>query len=592
MSSNIKLQFVINKKRRSMISCLECRRKKQKCDEIKPSCSRCITSHTSCEYKRVPRLKRNNFNVETKVLNLFAGDCGVAIDKEKIRSVDPCKVSNISQNLSSQKLDSLKPKTDEFRGSRRLEEVDNFKRIELLNQPSRIVLDEEEGFSRGDDAEYNDNLKTFKSTPLDLDLEFQALTILSVSDNMKDHFAKYNQCYPLLLSLAFSDKTVMFTFAGWILSIKNESTAAERFLQESAKLVESAEKNLLTSGISNEKLTGVVVSQTCHALLASSRGDYVSWRGMFEKIYKLFYLLDIDEAIDLFQDNPFLCWVLGWLFYQDTFRLGKLSKKEVFGPLFSKHTYVKLINVMSRHEINDLNYRLGCGPLTKCCATLCIKMGEVNTLYDLFKVKLDELNKYNQEQIGPTLANQDLSRNDLFEFLESEIYHKYHKMKLHFYSWFDKKVGILEEKISQTQPNLDYVGLTDIQKKQLGIFHHVLKSSIRVFLKMRFLNCSPTNFEIKLLYTEIIEGIRKLVTWELSNNLLLPFLIAGTTVYKTADRLMFKKTYEELRKHLKSENLTKVWNITQSIWKSSGRKDNYGNLADLINIIGSDVCVF
>ena len=583
----MKLQFVINKKRRSLISCSQCRRKKQKCDERKPFCTRCVINHSECEYKRVAKPKKCNANLDQmNVFSVFGSDGG----KREMGLLEQGSVSPVSRISSPGELDSLMLRLDDLYASGSMQEMqDDEQQFESLEQAGEMQVQDE---VEDEVKQTSTSLSPFKSSSLDLDLEFQALTIISTSDNIQGDFTKYNLCYPMLLSLAYSDKTVMFTFAGWILSMKKEESMAEKFLRESEALFNSVESRLVTSRVSNEELMGVVVSQTCHALLASSRGDYGSWRNMFENIYKLFCILGIDEVIELFQGNTILCWVLGWFFFQDTFRLGRLSKKAVFGPLFSKNTYVKLIDAISRHKIEGQNNRVGVGPLTACCAALCIKMGEVNTLYDLYKVKLNELNRYNKEKIEPVLGNDRISRIERFKLLDSDVYQNYDRMRMHFYSWFDKKVNILEKKISLTEPNLDYIEVTDHRREQLCQFHDVLKNSIRIFLKMRLLNCSPTGFEIKVLCTEIIDGIRKLVTWELNFNLILPFFIAGSCVYEKTDRLMFEKVYEELKKYLKSENLTKAWNMTQRVWNSSASKENHGNLADIISIIGSDVCVY
>lgn len=595
----MKLQFVINKKRRSLISCSQCRRKKQKCDERKPSCTRCLVNQSECEYKRVAKPKKCNASLDqTNVFSIFGNDS----QKRQVGLLEQESVTPVSRIPSPGEFDSLMLRLDELCGTTGVEEVQDYEQqyepLEEVGEVGTVALEADGLIESEDNVEdkvsqntTSTSLMPFKSSSLDLDLEFEALTIISTSENIKGDFTKYNKCYPMLLSLAYSDKAVMFTFAGWILSMKKEDAMADKFLKESENLFNSVESRLVSSRVSNEELMGVVVSQTCHALLASSRGDYRSWRNMFENIYKLFCLLGIDEVIELFKGNTFLCWVLGWFFYQDTFRLGRLSKKSVFGPLFSKNTYVKLIDAISRHKIEGQCPRYGCGPLTACCATLCIKMGEVNTLYDLYKVKLNELNSFNREKIEPVLNNTKISRSEQFEFLDSDVYQNYDRMRMHFYSWFDKKVNILEEKISQTEPNLDYVDAADRKGEQFCQFHDVLKNSVRIFLKMRLLNCSPTSFEIKILCTEIIDGIRKLVAWDLNNNLLLPFLIAGACVYEKDDRMMFEKAYEELKRYLKSENLTKAWNMIQSIWKSSANH-YHENLADIISIIDSDVCVF
>ncbi|GAV26633.1 hypothetical protein PMKS-000087 [Pichia membranifaciens] len=308
----------------------------------------------------------------------------------------------------------------------------DLRKICELNSEDDVAEDKQKGAKN----DIGNRFSGFESS-LELDLEFQALTIISSSQNMKDYFNKYNQCYSLILPLAYSNKTVMFTFAGWLMSI-NQLPVAEKFLNRSTKLFESTESKLLSGSKDFAgDITGVIVSRTY-----------------------------------------------------------------------------------------------------------------------------------------------------------SDIYKKYDNMKRHFHSWFQMKVGVLERKICQTAPNLNIQGLTDDQKNKLDLFHDILKKSLRVFLKVRILGCSTANLQVKLLCEEIMSGIHNLISWELNNYLLFPFLIAGTSVYEKVDKLRLQKLYCELRTYLKSGNLEKVWEMIQHVWDSYAGRDEDQNAGDLLSVIDCDVCVF
>lgn len=566
----MKLQFVINKRRRSLISCTECRRRKQKCDEAKPSCTRCLTNNAICNYAKPskPKLEKLRRKRQIEGTHVFSSFNGSARDD----------VANEGETAAFSVFEFLDASEKEKEPGEIYELIaENFDNKERQEEVTDIVK----------------NCPTlFSSSSLELDLEYEALTIIASSAYMKDYFNKYNQCYSLILPLAYSNKTVMFTFAGWLLSI-NQLSYGDKFLNESSRLFDATEKKLLkNSSDSTDELTGVVVSQTCHALLASSRGDYISWRRMFERIYKLLDQLGIDEAINLFQNNPFACWVLGWFFYQDIFKLGKISNREIFGPLFSKNTYKKIIEMTAYNSIENLDLPSGCGPMTKCCVELFIIMGEVNTLYDLFTVKFVELKRFSGAYIDPIIESKSLSEHDLMYFLDSSIYKKYHGMEKHFHSWFSMKVGVLEAKLCQTNPNMNIPGLTDKQKANLGLFHDILKDSLRVFLKVKTLGYSIASFQIKVLCGQIIDGVQRLASWELNNYLLFPFLIAGTSVCDTVDKLRLQKLHHELKAYLKSGNLDKVWEMIQHVWNSYDVRDGEDSFGDVMSVIDCDVCVF
>lgn len=555
----MKFQFVVNKKKRSLISCTECRRKKQKCDELKPTCTRCSTKNRTCNYVKASEMSNVKKCPTMNGIRVFKAMYNSIHEKE-----DNIKEKNISNTLIKCPI-----------------------RESHLN--NKYLMEKEiKGSTENDEKGGNkDNFDTFL---LDLDLEYQALTILSTSEHVKDKFNRYNKCYSLILPMAYSNKSVMFTFAGWILSM-NQNDQSEKFLNESAKIFNAMERKVLSdkNNYSNE-IGGIIVSETCQAILASSKGDYMTWKKMFDKTYNLLKHTGIENSISLLQDNAAACWVLAWFFYQDIFKLGKSSAIEFFGPLFPKNIYKKIFDISTRHKISD-SFSC-CGPLTKCCLDLYIITGEVKTLYDLYIVKFEELENYNNEYIAPILENPNFSSDEIYLFIESENYKKYQKMKDHFYSWFGMKAGILELKTSEAKPNLDIEGYTNEQIEKLEKFHELLKLSIRIFLKVKILKCSITSYEIKILCKQALARIQSLISWEINNCLLFPFLIASSCIYEKTDQIMVQLLYEDLKKYITSGNLNKAWDTIQIIWNSYSSNKGKGNLEDILSIIDFGVCVF
>lgn len=551
----MKFQFVVNKKKRSLISCIECRRKKQKCDELKPTCTRCLTNNRTCIYlmktSKVSKIQQSSFN---KCISIFS-----AVNSQKKK--DNIKEKGICKTLTKC-------------------------RIHENHQNNNYLIEHE---NKGG-IENENNKDEFDIFLLDLDLEYQALTILSTSEHVKDKFNRYNKCYSLILPVAYSNKSVMFSFVGWILSMK-KNNQAEKFLNESAKICNIMEaKVLLDENNYSNDLQCIIVSETCQAILASSRGDYITWKKMFEKTYNLLKHKGIENSISLLQDNAAACWVLTWFFYQDIFKLGKTSAGEFFGPLFPKNIYKKIIDISTKHKVSD-SFSC-CGPLTKCCLDLYIITGEVKTLYDLYIVKFKELDNYNKEFVAPTVEDPIVSEQEIYKFIKSENYKKYQRMKDHFYSWFGMKAGVLELKIAEAKPNLDLEGYTNEQIEKLKRFHELLKLSVKIFLKVKILKCSITSYEIKILCKQVLIRIQSLISWEINNCLLFSFLIASSCIYERTDQIMVQLLYEDLKKYMTSDNLNKAWETIQIIWNSYSNNKSKGNLEDILSIIDFGVCVF
>lgn len=521
---------------------MECRRRKQKCDEIKPSCTKCLKKGICCQYRKAYFCQNETNNV--------------ANEKERNKasayySDKQCKVKHYSSN----RIEDLNMDNDPIEQIH-FNQLNTSKNSPSMCEPLPLDFD------------------LTLDVCLDLDLEYKALTVLSTSENMKDYFNKYNYCYPILRSLAYSNKCVLFTFTGWLLSI-NENSEADKFLNHSLKLFDSSK----SIGIGfNDDLVGIIVSQTCYCLFSSSRGDYNSWRLMFERTYNLLEQLGIDEAIERLQDNTAICWVLGWFFYQDIFKVGNFFNKNVSGPFFSKTIHQKFINQRSSHE----NVKIG--PISKSCSNLYIIMGEVKTLYDLYIVKQKDLNNLKKKILNILLDGKEHGWN-------LDDYKKYDEMRTHFYNWFRMKVQVLEEKLEKTEINTEYREYSLEQQEKLLVFHSITKLALKIFLRIKILGLSVSALEIKTYNLEILKGIEKLITWNLNTYILFPFLIVGTCVCEELDKIMFTTVYEELKVYLKSGNLSKIWETIQQVW-GYREKNGINNRETCNDIKEFDVCIF
>lgn len=549
------MKFIINKKRRSVVSCTECRRKKQKCDEIKPSCTQCLKSGVSCVYNKT-KYSQNNKKIGNKKIRRETAEFNSNKNQSTIEHSYSDKIEELNMDNNNNQVD-LVAFNNEF---------DDLLQLDAFVEDIPSIF--------GSPIHDFDLPMNFG---LDLDLEFRALTLLSTSENMKSYFNKYNyHSYSFLRTLAYSNKAVLYTLTGWILSI-NQNPEAEEFLNQSIKLLKSGDS--ITPEF-NDECIGIIVSQTCLCILSSSQGNYNLWHSMFEELYKLLDKLGIDRAIDRVKNSTAICWVLGWLFYQDIFKVGTFFNKSISGPLFPKTVHQKFINERAVYRKKDV------GRICSSCTDLIIIMGEIKTLYDLFFIHLKNSKKLDDDKFINSTSNKELP-----QVLSPDIYRQNDEIQNHFYKWFKYKVDILEEKLAHTEINIDDCDYPLEQQENLKIFHSILKKSLKVFLRVKILGILVSNYEIKLLCSEILKGINQLVSWDLNNYILFPFFIVGTSLYEENDKFAFTNIYKQLKVYLQSGNLSKVWETIQNVWRhreATGIQTN----KDYIAIHDFDVCLF
>lgn len=552
----MELKFVINKGRRCKLSCMACRKSKQKCDGSKPSCTTCIKKGIDCHYtenhKSVVFSKRTIDSKNTGKINKYCYDT-INYNNSIYGDDDPNFLENIDGDMDYY-----------LRNKSNSEEENQSKEIMYYNEK---------------------NYDLVGSSSLDLDLDFKATSLLLQTTDLDVYFNRYNKCALFLLPLALKNKMVMHSFAGWLLCMQ-KNPESDKFINESKRLGKIARSQVIASPKIDENVLNIMIAQTCQAIIGSLRGNYDFWRVSLQETTEMFNLIGVDNVLGLCKLCGAGYWVVGWFFLHNVFKLRKIADCEIYDSLIPKEIFLNIVDLTSQ----NLNENVAqCGPLTRSCVELFLLMSDAKSLYYLYKIKKQKINDHYRKLIKPALENNTIENSQKQDFLNSNIYQHYDYEYKNFLSFFKEKALGLEIKIESQEPRLDFFDLTEESKFHIYIYHNILKKTLLLFLKTNIMNYSLKNLEVKLLVKEMITEFEKIVQWEKNSYLLFSFFILSVSAYELEDRIAMEILYNKYKHYVGNESLTKIWKTVKNFWNSFTET---GLAGEPMNILETDICIF
>lgn len=633
------IKFVDLNQKRSTLSCNECRRRKKRCDELKPSCTACMKRSVGCVYssdkvdkqtkKKKTGIKINSYQIKEKVLDLAKekelNDKSIQ-EVETISSDSPKHLQQQQQQVL-QKSSNLEMFLQSFHKESTLDShLINNHGFSLKNGSTTLQLNDLNPQSISPLFQMNlDNISLsplFGSTqdfsninlpenffmesnipklslnqPLDLDLEFVANSILSSFDESVLTAYKFKKCYKILFSLTKKSKAVLFCTVAFVLMM-NDDNRFEQFLLEARRHLSDLKLTVNTQ-FQEDDLINYIVCLTCQSLIGSCVGDLLLWRQCFEDIYEILNELGLNEVLKMLQKeenkNAFT-WVVHWFFYQDVLKMVKVLSNKKIGPVFSKFEYRQVLkDSFPQSDVKEdieMTSREAVDPSFACSIKLYIILGEINSLYDQFVQKLKLPINHYYKTIKTTIQNLK-TEEERIEFLNSAEYFAYEDVRMEFHDWVQKNTQELEKKISLVEPetaNLKHLPLEDF-RNVIALFG-LMKRSVLLYLKVKIKELSTPSYEIKQVMLHILRDTRELIGTNLNDYLFFPFLICGASVCEYRDRLMVKSNYLKLMKHTKCRsNLEQIWKIIQEFWNVNPNGYTFEMWQNVINKLDWNICI-
>lgn len=629
---NSKIRFVGNKSKRSIVSCNECRRRKKRCDEKRPKCSACVKRRVNCEYYKDLKENKKNKKIEeieeTKKISTNLKDNDKFInqnDNEVILDINIINNDNNNNESNNDvgdididnqiviidKNDNISPEWNKFMIFSPTESTNEFQPLDspinnFFNYNSNINSE----FNNFNNIEFNnvDNLFNNLNNDLnfEIDLEFIAKSIIEsfirndINFEFKNKFKdKFLKSFSLLLPLTKTSKPILIILSTWILSIKNDIKLS-KFIDESLKICNKLEFKIDYSEDWNEDdLINLIVCLTGLTIISSNNSDTALWKDSFERLYSCLRKIGLEMLFFIIKNNnnkKIMHWVINWFFYQDIFKMIKVTSNRLLGPLFSKKEYLKFMKSAEKEEENDNNNNNNELLLNKCfdnsiscCINLFLVLGEINALYDQFIIKIQKPIKTYYQFILPIMNS--LNEDEQIKFVNSEIYLNYELIRFKFHSWVQDKTLLLEKRILDC--SIFNNGIGPIEEDMI-IYFKVMKLSVLLYMKFKIKELTATNYEIKQIVLDIFDKMRFLINIKKFNNkLLFPLLMIGANVCEYRDKIMIKGFYIKMLENsgYNKKNLQQVFTIIQEFWKLNPNGVSFEMWQNIINKYDWNVCI-
>lgn len=579
------IKFVSSTKvKRSLLSCNDCRRRKKRCDELKPKCSSCAKRAVDCIYTQ--KLGSNGVKKPTTKKQKSISHVSPSI-KEELEIVqtqfNTLVTSRGSSPLSLSPLFQLN--------------LDNISISPFLNHQNLSDLPMYEPLD-------------FKLSPvagLTMDLSLLAQSIINsyCDDELKTSY-KFGQILTILKALSDKSQAILFSFASILLAINNDDRF-EQFLLEAKELSIRLKLEIDSQDhqTNNDDLINYIVTLTCLSMIASVTGDSAFWKETFEQLYAVLRNSNIKHIMSILsnEDNKnALMWVVHWFFQQDITKMIKVTNLKKIGPVFSKFEYQNLLidapnpatpnRETPDHEslLTEEQFRID--PIFSCCYDLYIVLGSINKIYDEFLIRINGPIDHYYKFIKPTL-DQLVTEDDKIEFLNTDAYSKYEDSRILFHDWVQFNTSRLEDIIVNCTINTSNINhMPDIEIEQIIKFFTLFQRTILLYLKIKLKElCAPT-YEIKQLLLHMFKTLRELSGTNLNDYLLFPLLIVGASVYEYRDKLMVKSIYLHMNKSTKfKRNLNEIWKIILEFWDINPNGVTFYMWQNAINKLDWNICM-
>ncbi|GMM30306.1 Uga3 protein [Martiniozyma asiatica (nom. inval.)] len=511
------------KNTRSKLGCISCKKRKKKCDEIKPICTACLKRNIICEYREPFINGKAGENLPSAIDTGLSVGAFKALGVNKELSADKLQnlkfstisgvkdivgetVMNIIQNnltdLNSLFGQEMSPKFDEY--------------ISLDNEFFNLIFH--------DDPEFLQQLLSQKAAdsvpksleiklPIDLTLEelsyfeYYCKNILPNMSILPQEFNYYSKIY---IPIAFKEPAVLYTLVGWgcrmrknyNLNFQVENREADKYILMVNEFI--AHNNIV---LDKEKF---ITNFVCYMLLVCmeiSFGDTSKWSHYFTCCFNM-----INKMPGDFRYLLSACSIEGTLLAENFAYFDVLaSQSNENGTFYPMEDYKDLFSLNNTNKsIHD--------PIQGCVRPIILLIG------DIVSVLVEH---------NALAVSLDLPECDRFEVMS--------KM-MHESETLDKKIKFSKPDLTCLQ----YLKSSEELEYHLTLFE-VYQLATQIYLRQVIRKLPPVVPEIQILAYNLKEDLKFLVKYPpLKNSLAFPMLLLGISATSSQDRKEIKAMFNAL----------------------------------------------
>lgn len=612
-------------KSRSRDGCIECKRKKKKCDETRPSCQRCLKSNIPCVWRDVKVSKKRFKNIlppteklsiqKPKSINFISNNPNSSLKKESKNSKlvkeleikDALTFDSLEINHNNNHTDLIKFTDDYFIKpvdlvihDNKLDEkdfTDDYLDEDVFNTAKNSffleALRENVGNGFTNLSLFDINLNKFPSQQILQGLDKEEILYLDyyrtcVSQTVSILPNESNFFLSLYLPLAEKHKSILYALIGWAGVFLDTSIDSNIPLQYIKKAIETSEYEMKSKTLSNVDKLSIISLHTILCAVLICAGDVRDWYKHFQMLHKFLLELSNGELKNIKKylgDSKEIKWLISNFLYHDVLA----SVSHIKGTCFKMQEYCQILDMniscdntqgkvekiiefnTNEKDIEVIDNDIVCDPLQGCVRPMYVLIGEITNTF----VKLKNMEKM-------------LKENE-----HSLTYEEFIKLRNKSYTEMDNKYKSLEKQIENTRPHkrsLCYLKSDKDLEIHLTLFE-VFRLSASIYLKTTIKKIPPVSPEIQHLLVDLIPCINIIIGSSVQASLCFPLLVTGISSISQSDRSFIKEKVSQMSSYFPVKNFKRILVIIEETWKINRNGLDCTQWFDISSKFGWDLCL-
>ncbi|ABN67401.2 putative transcriptional regulator [Scheffersomyces stipitis CBS 6054] len=515
--------IILGPTKRSRNGCLNCRKRKKKCDESFPTCGSCKYRGAECIWRDSTKFKMKRYSDSR--------------DSTKKSAV----VRHVSTKSPSEELsEAIVESQDKMELSKGIIELVNDE-IDQVN----LRLDTSEFTTKNIDFLMSDDFSDFPylsptTTPIfnpfrhldDKAKYFLDGFIHKVARNLCIGPDWCNYFLKTFYQMAEQDKSVSFALASWGgLFLEGSTDATKSYMIKAYKSITERFPNF--NELSKEDIYILLNFFLIGIGVHVCAGDVSQWNILFKQCIEVIQKNGgLSEICRMFDYSNDIKWLISDVQFHDIMSSRAFSKGTIL-PMEEYNT------IFQRNKILELgNY--GLDPLQGCIQPIYLLLGEI------------------------LQVSSDLKFTQHCYIINLRI------LRQNFYNEMEEVIDQLKEKLKRCQPNIQQMEpiIDDKHEVELHLtLFEVYSYTCQLSMNYQIKGMPASSAEMQSILVNAVSCIDILVDTKLVSSLSLSLLLCGITCCTATDRLDMEVRIKKIQSAYEVANLTRMVDIIKEVWK-------------------------
>lgn len=564
---SIKVKSFVGKTSRSRGGCLCCKRRKKKCDEIKPICGSCKRLKFKCEFKELINENKNRYyhKDHQQAKKMYKVTQNELTDDNLSQPRKNEYIPSIDFNKQLEQIDNIE---NEYFSQNNYEmqiTEDQFNKVELFNNSDVLNPNSLSPYSMWNSALKSPEFMNFMLDPkllyeptdfisqhldkrglLFFDYyRFNLCEAISVSGDQDNFFKTY------FITLANQDISILYALVAWggAFLVNRDEEDVSKYLEEAENSIDK--RNLAKYNSRSEYMTMLSFCLIAKGINVST-GDTKSW---YKYMKKFRNVLDKYGGLQKFcSDNIYeneAKWLISNFFYHDVINSHSLQNETLI-PLID---YITVFKEQKLLEIGNF----GLDPSSGCATEAVILIAEISSVRHSLKKMEKSISNFNHG-FNDVSALVDINVND--SNMDSYFILNLKSIKRKALKTFEKKINNLKPSVTRLLTILDDYLLLELHLTFFELYQYVLKICVLIMIK----GVKSNDLELESLFNDLILRFDIIIGSKLEKCLCFPLLIIGMCCCLKSRRDMFNSRYDLLCSSYILKNVTRMREMVLKCW--------------------------